>query len=119
MKHDDIVDVEVLSETTAEVKKPSEPKKVTSDHSKAITFWGRLSRLLLWFGSSFCFVFGFAGLAFSILFSQSGFLVYFIMMIGFWSLMGISLLALIFGFMFRRFVISLMKKDPNYEAYVS
>ena len=119
VEDNDIIDVEVLSETTAEVKKQSKPKKITSDHSRSIEFWGKLSRLFSRFGFSSAFVFGFGGLAFTILYSQSGFLVHLIFLCIAWSIAGLAIIAVILGMVFRRIMISLMKKDPNYEKYVS
>lgn len=116
---DDFIDVEVLSETTAEVEKPQQPKKITSDHSRSIEFWNKLSQSFWRFGSSFFFLFAIAGLTFSILYSQSNFMVHFVFMIICWSMTGLSVVSVILGLLFRRITISLMKKDPNYEKYVS
>ena len=119
MMSDDIIDVEVLSETQAEVKEQKKPKKITSDHSRAIEFWGRLSRVFTRLGSSLIFGFGFSALAFTILFSQGGLLIFLVLLCLAWSLTGLSLIAIILGIIFRKIMISYMKKDPNYEQYVS
>ena len=116
---DDIIDVEVISETQAEVKEQKKPKKITSDHSRAIEFWGKLSSIFLRIGNSAVFICGFGGLAFTILFSQTGFVFYLVMLIILWTLAVFSIISIILGVIFRRIMISYMKKDPNYERYVS
>ncbi|MCR5348575.1 MAG: hypothetical protein K6E59_03090 [Bacilli bacterium] len=119
MDEKDIIDVEVISETTSEVKKEEKPKKVnSSDHSRQVEFYGRLSAIFLRIGRGPMFLFATIGLVFSILYqnhpSNLSFLV--LLIVG-WSLAGICLISLVLGYLFRRAQISHMRKDPNYDHY--
>ena len=115
----DVIEVEVVSETTSEVNEESKPKKVaSSDHSRQVERYGALSRVFLRIGRGPLFLFLLMGLVFSILYQnhpgQTAFLVF--MIIG-WSLGAVCLLGLVLGYLFRRAQISHMRKDPNYDQF--
>ena len=116
----DIIDVEVVSESTSETPdKPVKAKKVaTSDHSKAIAFYSTLSRILLRFGSGTFFLFAILGLTFSILYSQSNSTVYLVTLCIFWGLAVAAAASLVLGVIFSRRMIYHMKRDPNYERMI-
>lgn len=114
----DIIDAEVVSETTHEAESEASPKKVDSDHSRQVNFYGTLSLHLFRFGRSFFLLFAAMGLIFSILHSQNDGIAFLILMIVAWSLTGLAFLAGLFGFVFQRIMRSHMEKDPNYEQYL-
>ncbi len=118
MHDDDIIDVEVVSETRYEPQKPTKATKPLDDHSKAIRFYGSLARTFMRFGESAFFLSAMFGLIFSILYQQSGQVSYLVLMAIGWSVCGLSLIAFVLGIIFHRITMRLMAKDPNYEHLV-
>lgn len=114
-----IIEAEVLSESAAEPAEQAKPKKVAgSDHSKQVGRYAMLSRVFLRIGRGPMFLFAVAGLVFSILFQNHPEATsYLVLLIVFWSLALFCLLSLVLGYVFRRFQISHMKQDPNYDRF--
>ena len=115
---DPIIDAEVLSETTVEPTEPKKAKKLASDHSKAVEFYGNMSTGLLRFGRGGFFWFFVIGLTFSILYIQNPQIVFLVFMILGWSGLAFTVFCTILGYAFRHRLIRHMKQDPNYEKYV-
>lgn len=118
MMEDPIIDAEVLSETTVEPNAPGKAKKVASDHSKAIAFYGNMSTGLLRFGRGSFFWFFAIGLTFSILYSQNPIIPFLVFLIIGWSMAAFAVICTIIGYAFRHRLIRHMKQDPNFEHYV-
>ena len=101
MEEKDVIEVEVLAETTSEVEKSDKPKKNVTYLSKS----DRASRLLLIaarlsrVASPLTFLFGAGGLAFSILYSQGGATPMLVMMAICWSGALASLVTTIIAFL--------------------
>lgn len=118
MKDDNIIEVEVVSETISTPTKGEEkPKKTAWDHSKAISFWGKVQ--------SYCLRFSWAAIltgigiwAFSILFMESHSPFYLTMLIICASLTGILLIGLVVGIIARAIMRKYKKDDPNFEQHV-
>lgn len=115
----DIIDAEVLSETTVEHTASNKAKKLPSDHSKAIDFFGRWSTGLLRFGRGMFFWAAAFGLTFSILYSQNNLVIYLVFLIIGWSFTAFTILCTVVGYIFRHRLIRHMKQDPNYEHLAS
>ena len=116
---EDIIDAEVISETTHRVEDNDvKPKRVESDHSKQIARYARWSGHLFHFGRRFVFLGLALGLVFSILHSQSGNVAFLVLLIVFFSLSALSILAAILGYFFQRRMLAHMAQDPNFERYL-
>ena len=97
MEEHDIIDAEVVSEKTIEVKRSEEPKKVRSDVSTSMERLKTWSARLLVFARRFLLLFAIGGLVFTILHSQNALLVFLIFLSIFWILAGIALIAMVVG----------------------
>ena len=118
MTEEDIIEAEVLSENIVEAKAPQKPKKVaSSDHSKAVDRYAKLSRLFLRLGRAPLLLFAALGFAFTILYSQSSSLVHLVFLLVFWGMAVLSVFFTVLGYIFRRMQIRHMRKDPNYDHY--
>ena len=116
MMEDDIIEAEVLSESIHESEKPVEPRKVpSSDHSRQVERYAKLSRVFIRLGRAPVLLFCALGFAFTILASQSHWVGHIVLLSIFWSLAALSILFLVLGYVFRRLQIRHMRKDPNYD----
>ena len=117
MENQEIIEVEVVSETEHDVKKETKIRKVkTSDRSRQIAIYTKLYQICMRFGWGLFLVFLFAGFAFSILYSQATNKPLFLsLMIVFWVFCGLSAVTALLGFIFRRIANHYMEIDPNYR----
>ena len=104
MEENEIVEVEVLSETSVEHKKSASPKKNVSylskeDRGEKLI---RVSRVISRFATPSIFFLGAAGLTFSILYSQGGNIAALVFMIASWTLCLAAFLTSVTGFFLGR-----------------
>ncbi len=115
MEEKDVIEVEVLSETQAEVEKDSKPKKnVTylTNGEKADRLFAKASKLSRW-GNPLVFLFAAAGLTFSILYSQNPLVFNMVMMLFFWFSTIASIVVSIIAYILRVRAERLLKKDSE------
>ncbi len=115
MEEKDIIEVEVLSETTAEAEGPKEPKKNVTYRSKAdkaqrlFTIARPISK---WVTPAIFFC-GAAGLTFSILYSQGPTPFRFVLMLFMWSATLACLITSIIGFLLHRRGMRYMEEESQ------
>lgn len=119
MIDDNIIEAEVVESTLDEpVQSKDKPMHVKSDKRNQILFWGNLASYCFRYGFPVSLVCGFAGLAFSILYSESHSTLNLVLLIIAFSICGTGVLASIFGIVARALMIHYMKQDPNFENQV-
>lgn len=115
----DVIEVEVVESTVDEEPKTEvTPKKVQSDKRKQILFWGTVTSYCFRFGFPVALLFGFACLAFAILYGETHGTFQLVMLIIAASFCGLGVLASLFGFVAKRIMVHYMKQDPNYENQI-
>ena len=115
MEENDVIEVEVLSETTEEKEVAKEPKKNVTYVSKgdkgakylAVSLW--ISRFIV----PAIFFFGAAGLTFSILHSQGPNLFRLVVMLFMWSACALCFVTGIVGFFLGKHGHNLIAKDKE------
>ena len=115
----DVIEVEVVeSSLDEEPHKQKKPQKVRSDKRKQILFWGTVTSYCFRFGFPVALVFGFALLAFAILYGETHAIFQLVMLIISASFCGLGIFASLFGFVSKALMVHYMKQDPNYENQV-
>ena len=118
-ENDNVVEVEVESSSVDEVKRSDKGERIHGDHRASIYFFGRLSKFFMSISIPLFFVFLGLGLSFSILFSETPKdMVRLALMCTFWALMGLALVGIGLGLLFRFIMRSLKRRDPNFEESV-
>ena len=112
---DEIIEVEVMDETIHEPGEKTVQKMKSTDHSKAINRYAYWAGLLLRFGPTIALLFLLLGFYFTIFSSQKGNEWALPIMIVFWVIAGLGVVAFIIGRLLLVRIRALMKKDPNYE----
>ncbi len=114
-KENEIIEAETGEFRPSEVKKESEPKRVKSDHSRAIRFWGRLRWLCFRYSLLGIFLSFGAGVCFAILRSQTTGTAWLPLMIVAFSMLAFFILALGIGFIAGAMLKKHKALDPNFE----
>jgi hypothetical protein len=110
----DIIEAEVVDERLDAPKKDAKPHKPIHEYSRQIRFWNLMAEMFTRYGPSLLILGALAGLAFSILASQTGYQgFFFVCMIIGWSLCGAGVLATIFAFIARAVLHRYMSLDSN------
>lgn len=113
----DIIEVEVTDEKIDAPQTSQKPKRPIHEYSRQIRFWSFMTNMFTRYGPALFLIGGMAGLAFSILTSQTNYEGFnFVCMIIGWSLCGAGLLATLFS-LFARFMLRhYMALDPNFSG---
>ena len=112
---DGIIEVEVVDETLDAPSEKTIQKMKGTDHSKAINRYAFWASNLLRFGPSIALLFLLLAFYFTILSSQEGREWSYPIMIVFWCVFGLGVLAFIIGRICLARAKALIDKDPNYS----